>query len=47
MTDFSYKVLDLAVPNRKGETKIDPDDSANLFVEANAAINCIEELSAY
>ena len=47
MTDFKYKVQDMTVPNRKGETKIDPDDAFDLEAGANEAIDCIEDLLAY
>ena len=44
MTDFSYKVQDMAVPNRKGETKIDAESADDLVDGANDAIGCIDSL---
>jgi len=44
LTQFRDKVQDLAVPNRKGETKMDTADSDSLASGADEAIVCIRDL---
>ena len=44
MVDFRDQVSTMAVPNRKGETKIDPGDAGQLVSEAQDAIDCILQL---
>ena len=39
LVDFNSTVYDLSQPNRKGETKMDPDDATSLTDGANDAIN--------
>ena len=41
---FESKVGDLAVANRKGETKMDPSDAASLQSDADEAILCVADL---
>jgi hypothetical protein len=44
LDDFESKVGDLAVANRKGETKMDPADAAMLQADAAEAISCLLDL---
>jgi len=44
LQDFKISVLALAVPNAKGETKLDPADANRLAAEADEAIQCIAGL---
>ena len=39
--EFKDKVLDLAVPNAKGETKMAPSDAQMLAAMAQSAMDCI------
>jgi len=41
---FESKVGDLAVANRKGQTKMDPADAASLQSDAEEAILCVADL---
>lgn len=47
LAQFGDKALDLAVPNKKGETKMKPGDAASLAEAADEAIVCITELNAF
>ena len=46
VTQFRDKVQDLAVPNRKGETKMDAADADSLGIGADDAIVCIRDLDS-
>jgi hypothetical protein len=46
LAQFRDKVQDLAVPNRKGETKMNADDAYSLATSADEAIVCIRDLDS-
>lgn len=45
LVDFRDSVVQLGIPNAKGETKISPQDSDSLATGATGATMCIRDLS--